>query len=635
MLKDFGKAVVRTPIFSQKLLFDENGNTKNLENLTSEFLQNEVFLESIYWSSVQLYNSVIKLKNGEINDEKKQVRLSQTLQKYIIRSCTRPTPFGTFAGVSSIDLDSQTSQSKSVRYARIDLAILKRIIQAVEADVSMAPFLRYRLNNTLYVVANQFRFLEIDRNDPNKQQISSLEKTAVLKKTVKHFKDSEFSFKMFFEFFEQEFEQKELQLFFGELIESGFLTSELELSLTHNKGFEQLEHFLSRPEVCVHHASAKFIDLLKSINQYTEQLKVAPLGDMILKDLQNVRDQLRSIDIIVDEQQIFHIDLHLKHLSENNLNCSDLKKIQRAFPALELIVSKNKHLNSEIELFRNLFLEKYDTQSVPLAEALDADVGIGFPGKKNFGHNSNEFSADFENPSQRKNDNFSEFLWNKIEESPQATEIIIKPEDLDNYELPDLSQTSCSYLIAKKLDNGQLYLENLAMSNPNAVLSRFRYLDKDIEEISNEISDHEKQWYATGVLADIIWIPDFKVGNVCGHTAAIDYDIPIFYTSIKEKEKQISISDILVSVSGEEVILFSKTLKRRILPRLSNAHNFQTSANSFYRFLSSLQLQNITDYAIKPNFALNKRRYYPRISYNDIILFPSHWILQESDIKDI
>ena len=68
------------------------------------------------------------------------------------------------------------------------------------------------------------------------------------------------------------------------------------------------------------------------------------------------------------------------------------------------------------------------------------------------------------------------------------------------------------------------------------------------------------------------------------------YEIPYLGRATVPTERQIPVSDLLVSVHDDQVILRSARLGRRVIPRLTSAHNFETS-QGIYPFLCALQSQ--------------------------------------------
>jgi len=224
MFDNFGEILLRKPLFTYDSLFDYNGKSINHNELLDKFLSNSKFLESIFWSSPSFYKIILDYKNGKVLDEKKKKKISLSLKKYIIRSATRPTPFGTFSGISIRDLHSAELNSHQVnkRKLRIDLSILGKIIKALENNNVLKNYIQYHINNTLYTKDDEYRFYEIKNDLENIIQVSSLEKTKILDEVISYIKTDKINFQVLFTMFEDRFEKEELFSFFEQLIEMKF-----------------------------------------------------------------------------------------------------------------------------------------------------------------------------------------------------------------------------------------------------------------------------------------------------------------------------------------------------------------------------------------------------------------------------
>jgi thiopeptide-type bacteriocin biosynthesis protein len=185
------------------------------------------------------------------------------------------------------------------------------------------------------------------------------------------------------------------------------------------------------------------------------------------------------------------------------------------------------------------------------------------------------------------------------------------------------------------LPSGDILLQSIGGSHANSLLGRFAYLDGKMGEFCKEISDTEKQAELQVIFAEIIHIPEGRIGNIARRPVLSDYEIPLLAYSGLEIERQIPVSDLLVSVQEDEIILRSKRLNKRVIPRLSNAHNYANSLVPVYKFLSSIQHQG------KPGLDINLRefdsgkRFLPRLSYRNIILHRACWLLLKNDINAI
>ena len=100
-------------------------------------------------------------------------------------------------------------------------------------------------------------------------------------------------------------------------------------------------------------------------------------------------------------------------------------------------------------------------------------------------------------------------------------------------------------------------------------------------------------------------------------------------------ENQIPVSDLMISIRGGEIILRSKIHNKRVIPRLTTAHNFGKQGLPVYKFLCDLQSQGMA----RPNnwdwgqLGLLKR--LPRVIYKNLIISKAQWRIEEEDLKDL
>jgi len=81
--------------------------------------------------------------------------------------------------------------------------------------------------------------------------------------------------------------------------------------------------------------------------------------------------------------------------------------------------------------------------------------------------------------------------------------------------------------------------------------------------------------------------------------------------------------------------LFSKRLKKEVVPKLTNAHNYSANALPVYHFLCDLQQQYAAYYGFRWGSFFTKYNYIPRVVYQDIILARARWNLKKKDVENL
>src|SRR4029077_11137805 len=98
-----------------------------------------------------------------------------------------------------------------------------------------------------------------------------------------------------------------------------------------------------------------------------------------------------------------------------------------------------------------------------------------------------------------------------------------------------------------------------------------------------------------------------------------------------DRDHQIAVSDLLVSVEGDRIVLRSKRLGQEILPRNTTAHNFMGASLAVYRFLCSIANQGIGD-AYWSWGVMADLPFLPRVRRGRFILARARWLLGKRDL---
>ena len=102
------------------------------------------------------------------------------------------------------------------------------------------------------------------------------------------------------------------------------------------------------------------------------------------------------------------------------------------------------------------------------------------------------------------------------------------------------------------------------------------------------------------------------------------------------EEFQIPLSDLYISVKGKNVFLHSKRLNKRVVPRLSTAHNFGLNSMPVYHFLCDMQTQGLRGgIGFSWGSLSNEYEFLPRILYKNVVLSLAKWTIQVADFTKL
>ncbi|WP_159477363.1 lantibiotic dehydratase [Dyadobacter sp. 3J3] len=649
MLSHFGLFMLRRPVIAVDQL--EKFHHEFLQDRGSDVLKNwyknnPIAQEAIYLASGVLYERYVRW----INDEKvsESDKLEITLYKYLVRMSTRSTPYGLFAlattGIIGDGTDMQVSgQDVLIKHTRLDMECMIAVKEWLIRQQSVRMQLTLSVNSSLYSAGNDFRYIEqvVDREQRN-YFISSLEKNEYLTLILNQARDGIKIPELLTLLQNHEIEAVEAYDFIDELIENRILVSELEPNVT---GASYLDAMIENIALLdhTHLLTGHLSSLLQLLSQQDNRVQM----------YQNLNEKLDFLGIPTIKKDLVHVDTVA--LSENNqLSKKTVSTITQQLS--RLFVLNRPKSNPDLEEFKKRFQDRYQQQEVSLTMALDHQTGIGYGLQSMLGASYTPMIEELSFPNSQKKqktqqlewwqnlllDKYTVFLKNQLSEI-ELTDTDL--DDLEDFKKNDLVRTShlpfsfyvLGNLLAKSgeaADQGDFLFNLLTCSGPSAVniLSRFHEADTMLSEHLIRLTELEEQNSPEVIFAEIVHCPDSGAGNIMTRPVLHRYEIPYMGKASVDKNFQIPVQDLMISIVNEKIILRSKRLNRRIIPRLSNAHNF-TKGLPIYKFLCELQVQ---DSELNMNWdwsIFSNQPHLPRVKYKNMIVSRESWLLREHDFK--
>jgi thiopeptide-type bacteriocin biosynthesis protein len=632
--------VIRSPRYAYQQLFGPGETTLHLDEIVFRMLEDPVFTEGLYWSSPQLYQAVLAFRKGQLKASRTN-KLMHTLKKYAIRASTRCTPYGIYAGCAIAHREGSRGTARTEeRVLRADLFLLQQIIRKIESDAALWPHLCYRLNNSLYAVAGRYRFITtvFEEGKPG-YRINMLEQTALLERIVSVLQQhAPVPIGTLCDVLRKKHTPGEVYAMAGQLIHRQFLVSELQPGITTDE-LGNMRKVLERlVEKGVTEAQV-YLDVLEKINRALARMASLPLGTLPWEEIKTLQNKLEELGVEAAQQQLFHADLKLGlPLAPPRLNVEELENALAIWSKLTPRFSPQEIL---LDRFKKRFAEKYETAEVPLAEALDPEWGIGFPAAENIGDSGYNSLAGpvhlrAKTAAGRHAAECNTWLYNKIESlHAVGEEIVIEENDLAQFS-DKLDQLANHFTVMGTwLPSGEILLQHAGGAHPNSLLGRFTHLDERMHALCKQLSLAETRQNEQVIFAEIVHAPEGRVGNIARHAALAAFEIPILSSAGVDEVHQLPLADIMLSVQRDELVLRSRKWNKRVIPRLSNAHNYVNSAIPVYKFLAAVQHQGKPGLEIGWGTLPRYKRFLPRIRYRNFILHRATWFIQETDIQAI
>lgn len=601
---------------------------------SKENYENEFFKKSLYISSKNFYTELLAF---EQKSEKDKNKILKSLRKFWARSVSRCTPFGLFAGIAVIDLENESSfntiyigNTETHRQAlRLDADFLKKLINHILYNEEAFKYVQFYLNNSVYEVGSFYRYVEYnDSVLPPQYELVSVEKTNILCEIVGNSKLG-ISFSELVELIQQteEVNYEESAQFVMSLITSGFLSSELEPTIT---GTSMLDSLI---------ISVQKYSALSTISENLKQIKYI-LSNSTKESIEyeNIEKEIkRSLKVDLSYPTL-QVDTYLKIEKNSSLDKKIITTILNQVKSLK-VLGRAIDL-SEINDFKKKFINRYGDEEVPLSIVLDPEIGIGFGNNKSIESdlidNLTLGSSEKKDSEQYYFDFISEFITNKYIDFVKGNDNSIEITESDinllkkksNYNKRELTKSIFGSLFIGS-DDFSFELKAIGGTSSTYTLSRFANGDQAIEDYTKILYNHENKVNSNFVVAEIVHLPeDRAVGNIVQRPILSKYEIPYVSKSGILQENQLEISDLIISVISDKIYIKSKKLSKFVIPKLTTAHSYKYNSLPVYRFLSELQQQENLNFGIWDWGILRNEKYLPRVQYKNLIVKKARWILE-------
>src|SRR5262249_12653274 len=158
------------------------------------------------------------------------------------------------------------------------------------------------------------------------------------------------------------------------------------------------------------------------------------------------------------------------------------------------------------------------------------------------------------------------------------------------------------------------------------------HLDDDLDQLVRAHLAAEEAVHPDRVYAEVVHLPEGRAGNILSRPVLRDYEIPYLGRSGAPEDRQLPLSDLLVSVQADRIVLRSGRLGREVVPRLTTAHNHLGRGLGVYRFLCALQFQGVIPGLRWDWGPLELAPFLPRVVSGRVILSRARWNLDERDL---
>ena len=579
-------------------------------------------------------------------------RVERALVRYFSRMAGRATPFGLFAGCSVGSIGDRTRLvlepvERSKRHSRLDMDYLFALVEALSRDRVRRDAYDFRPNSSLYRAGGRVHYVEARLDGKERSHhLVAIEDTDGLRATLARAGASESGSSaaaLAAALVDDDVTPEEALEYVGQLIDGQILRPALGLRVTGDDPMEALAtRLVGREE------TAAVGERLKAICADLSALDAAGPGADPGR-YREIAGRLQELPAPVEMSRLFQVDM-TRRTSEATLGAAVLDEIVRGVDLLRRLAPPRGE--GDLQRFLEAFTSRYEEREVSLVEALDAEVGIGFPVTAETSGEGEPLLAGLELPgseaalSWRARD---EWLLRRLTRavSQGAKEIILTDRDVERLTgkkpnpLPGTFAVLASVAAASEeaLDRGDFRIHLSGCDGPSGarLLGRFCLADPQLRRLVEQHLRADEALDPDAVFAEVVHLPEGRLGNILLRPVFREYEIPYLGTSGAPSEKQIPITDLLVSASGDRLVLRSARLGRRVVPRLTSAHNFHFRGLPLYRFLCEMQTQDASGFPGWDWGTLSRAPFLPRVSYASgrFVLSPARWNLEREELEGL
>jgi class I lanthipeptide synthase len=614
--------VIRTPLLPFDAIIDWSAAGPDEDALIEHLLslaRRPDIAESIVLASEALA--------ADLRDPHPPRRALLALARYVSRAASRPTPFGLFAGYSVGSIGGATSLELPPAAAyerRTDLGIesiekfLATLDDAARRNVPLT------VTSTLYEAGAQFRYVE-ERGkehalravsggrelrraiDLGRQGLTATQLTEQLAAELGAARDA-------------------VARFVDRLIDNQFLMPDLQPRVTASDPLADVAARLRAADP----ARAAMLDEIGS------ELRAIDARGLGASDTTRLHDQIEAIAPATPLAEALHVLLR-KPSASMSIDDATARSIFEGADLLRRMFGDEDR--DSLQVFRERFLARYEMRFVPLLEALDEELGVGFAGYGNEATDDLPLLHDIHFPAKPRFPRWRNAHRILLEKTGRALavgamEIDLTRDDVDRMSVENPPPFPDSIATFVTLCGGsRILLRGLFGPSGAQFIGRFCCGDPALTEAMRDWLREEERLRPDCVFAEVVMLPDGRDANVVVRPAPRQHEIPFLGHASVPPERRIDASDLLLGVRNGRFVLWSRSLDCEVVPRVTTAHNLRMLGVSLYRLVGAMQKENVAGGVYWEWGPLSELPFRPRIRFSNVIFARASWLVTRNDLQ--
>ncbi|WP_431126144.1 lantibiotic dehydratase [Flagellimonas flava] len=519
----------------------------------------------------------------ENKNPKKTDGLWYTLMKYYIRSRTRATPFGLFAGptlgrfASTTELCCQNIRGSVERF-EINLEYNGETLEQIPSYDKTLWF----PNPMLYSGKDCWRYWDFNQSgkNPNLREVA---RTKALERLLERAQNGVTKPALVATLSNLGHSQALSNAYLQQLVDSKILLSETAPSVFH-------------PHITVQEDEGEKNKMNTFINSYP-QFQQAKL------------------------------DHHLMH------QLGDALKVSGLF--------SDGNQNSDYAEFTKAFLTLFGTEKVRLVDAMDGEYGLGYPIGQY--RKANSYLRNFEIASKENTDlakptSGQKWLLAQWKADPEKDTIQLWDEDLKLFVLPDFGFGQSFFGLVEWIGWGEkTFCHPLSFGGASAAVLHARHGIGNVvfKKWAGHICDREENGQET-LSTEVAYLPPGNESLVACRPMLRKHVLHLNNGMRRDNTNSIALDDLWLHHTGKELVLTHGVAGKHVKPYLTTAHDHHRSPLALYRFLGDHQFGGKRRYAHfnwgpLPESTLR----LPRVLYRDVLVAKRQWHFAQGSIDQL
>ena len=561
------------------------------------------------------------------------------LVRYVSRMSSRATPYGLFAACGMGTIGDHTSVELPDRatwrlHTQLDADYLDALVR--DRSVALRDRLSFRPNDSLHLMAGRWRYVasRLDGLERSYYLLQVADSTH-LQRVVEAARDTVTLADLTDAVAAAGVDTERATRYVHQLIDAQVLVPTLAVAITGPPPLDVLVADLASL------GDDATVAVLRGVRDSLSALDGEGPQEMT-GGHDRIATMLGQLPAPIKRSKLFHAQLTVPPCGAT-LSRSTVDEIARAVDLLRRLAPVRRP--TELDAFRDAFRDRYDQREVPLLEALDEELGVGlgavpdrpdpaplldglrFPPRPGIDATVGGREHRLLHILHR--------AW-----TDGAREVALSSEDVDALSRDDAeplpAAVGATAVLARTREGLRVVVTGAGGPSGARLLGRFCHSDPHLEEQVRAHLRAEEDLDPDAVHAEIVHLPSGRLVNVLARPVLRDYEIEWLGRSGAPRQRVISAEDLLLSLGVDDrLVLRSRTLGRRVLPRLTSAHNYNRHSPGVYRFLAALQGEGCTDGVGWSWFPFDRAPFTPRLRRGPVVLTLARWRLDGAELREL